>query len=66
MKNKAIRYHFRCIRITRIRKPVEFLGSLAVKDLVLSFLWLGLLLWLRFVPWPRNYQMWWVWPKKLF
>ena len=28
-----------------------------VKDLALSLLWLGLLLWSRFKPWPRNLHM---------
>ena len=28
-----------------------------VKDLVLSMLWLGLLLWCTFDPWPRNFHM---------
>ena len=32
--------------------------------LALSLLWLGLLLWLRFNPWPRNFCMLWVWLKK--
>ena len=36
-----------------------------VKDLVLSSLWLGLLLWLGFNPWPGNFCILWVWPKKL-
>ena len=35
-----------------------------VKDLALSLLWLGLLLWLGFDPWPRNVPMLWAWPKK--
>ena len=41
-----------------------------VKDLVLSPQQLGLLLWCRFNPcprfdpWPRNFHMPWVWPKK--
>ena len=26
--------------------------------------WLGLLLWRGFDPWPRNFHMLWVWPKK--
>ena len=28
-----------------------------VKDMVLSLLWLRLLLWHRFDPWPRNFHM---------
>ena len=35
-----------------------------VKDPVLSLLWLRLLLWRRFDPWPRNFDMPQVWPKK--
>ena len=31
---------------------MEFPGGLAVKDLALSLLWLRLLLWYRFDPWP--------------
>ena len=36
---------------------MEFPGGLAVKDPVLS------LLWLRFSPWPRNFHTPWGWPK---
>ena len=35
-----------------------------VKDLVLSLLWLWLLLWCRFDPWPGNFCMPQVQPKK--
>ena len=35
-----------------------------VKDLVLSLQWLGLLLWCGFDPWPRNFHMLEVQPKK--
>ena len=35
-----------------------------VKDLVLSLLWLGSLLWHGFNPWPGNFRMPQVWPKK--
>ena len=35
-----------------------------VKDPVLSLQQLGLLLWLGFSPWPRNFHMPWVMPKK--
>ena len=35
-----------------------------VKDLALSLLWLWLLLWGRFNPWPGNFYMPWAWPKK--
>ena len=34
-----------------------------VKDPALSLLWLGLLLWDRFNPWPRNFLMPWTQPK---
>ena len=34
-----------------------------VKDQALLLQWPGLLLWLRFNPWPRNFQMPWAWPK---
>ena len=36
----------------------EFPGGLVVKDLALSLLCPG------FKPWPRNFCMPWVWPKK--
>ena len=36
-----------------------------MKDLVLSLLWLGSLLWLEFDPWPRNFCMLWVPPRKI-
>ena len=35
-----------------------------VKDLALSLLWLWLQLWCRFDPWPRNFCLLWVLPKK--
>ena len=35
-----------------------------VKDLALSLLWLGSLLWHKFDPWPWNLHMPWTWPKK--
>ena len=44
----------------------EFPDGLVVKDLELSLLWLGSLLWHGFNPWPRNFYMLWVWPKKVF
>ena len=34
-----------------------------VKDLVLSLLWLGSLLWHEFNPWARNFHMLWAQPK---
>ena len=41
-----------------VRKgSLKFPGGLAVKHSVLSFLWLQLLLWLRFNPWLRNFLM---------
>ena len=40
------------------------LVALQVKDLALSLLWLRLLLWHGFDPWPRNFHMPWVLPKK--
>ena len=36
-----------------------------VKDLVLLQLWCWLQLRLRFDPWPGNFHMLWVWPKKI-
>ena len=36
-----------------------------VKDSVLSLLWLGLLLWHGFDPWPRNFHVPQVQPKKI-
>ena len=35
-----------------------------VKDLALSLLWLWVLLWLRFDPWPENFHILWVQPEK--
>ena len=35
-----------------------------VKDLVLSLLWLGSLLWHEFNSWPRNFHIPWAWQKK--
>ena len=35
-----------------------------VKDLVLSLQWLRSLLWCRLDPWPGNFRMLHVWPKK--
>ena len=35
-----------------------------VKDLALSLWWLRWLLWHGLNPWPRNFQMLRVWPKK--
>ena len=35
-----------------------------IKDLTLSLLWLRLLLWRRFNPWPRNFHTPWVQPKQ--
>ena len=40
------------------------LAALWVEDLVLSLLWLGSLLGCRFIPWPENIRVLWVWPKK--
>ena len=37
-----------------------------VKDLALSLLWLGALLWFGFRPWLWNFCKPWVWPKKNF
>ena len=45
-------------------KYEEFPGGLVVKVWVLSLLWLGLPLWLRFNPWPKNICMLWSQPKK--
>ena len=42
----------------------EFSYEEWVKDLVLSLQWLGLLLGHRFNPWPKNFHMLQVWPKK--
>ena len=35
----------------------EFPGGVTVKYSSVSLLWLGLLLWLRFDPWPENFCM---------
>ena len=44
----------------------EFSCGLVVKDLAVSLLWLGLLLWLKFDPWPGNFCMVWALPKKRY
>ena len=44
----------------------EFPGGLAVKDLVLSLLWLWLLLWCMFDPWPGNFPIVLAWSKTFF
>ena len=36
-----------------------------VKDPVWSLLWLKLLLWYAFDPWPENVCLLWAWPKKI-
>ena len=35
----------------------SFLVAQRVEDPVLPFLWIGLLLWCRFYPWPWNFWM---------
>ena len=35
-----------------------------VKDLVLSLLWFRLQVWHKFHPWPQDFCMLWVWPKR--
>ena len=35
-----------------------------VKNLALLQLWCKSQLWLKFNPWPRNFHMLWMWPKK--
>ena len=40
-----------------IRAVLEFPCALAVKEVALSLLWFGSQLWLRFDPWPGNFQM---------
>ena len=47
-----------------IKKIEAFPGGLAFKDLALSLLWLGSLLWHSFDPWPRNFHMLQAEPKK--
>ena len=42
---------------------VEFPGGLVVKNSVLPWLWLRLLLWLRLDIWPQNFCMGSVWSK---
>ena len=50
--------------VLKTRLAKEFPGGLAVKDLALTLLWLRLLLWCRFDPWPGNFHMLWVQPQK--
>ena len=45
------------------KKPLSSLVAQKVKDLALSLLWLWLLLWCGFDPWPGNFHMPQVWPK---
>ena len=52
------------VRLGIVNAFLEFVGALAVKDLVLSLLWLGSLLWCRFDPWPGNFCMQRAQPKK--
>ena len=55
-----------------VRKRTDEVGSIGIpwwlcrvsKYLALSLLSLGLLLWHEFDPWPRNFHMPLVWPKK--
>ena len=47
-----------------ILNSMKFPGCLAIKDLALSLLWLRLLPWRGFNPWPRNFCMPQEWPKK--
>ena len=35
------------------------------QGLALLHLWYGSQMWLGFNPWPRNFHMPWVWPKKI-
>ena len=49
---------------TKSRQNTEFPGGLAVKDPVLSLLWLWSLLWHRFNFWSRNFWMPQAQPKK--
>ena len=51
-------FTFPCVCLPTLRVGVEFPGGLAVKDPALSLLWCG------FDPWPRNFYMPRVWPKK--
>ena len=43
----------------------EFSGDSAFKDLELTLLWLGSLLWHEFDPWPRNFCMQWAQPGQI-
>ena len=49
---------------SNIKNMSELPGCLKTKDLALPLLWLGLLLWLGFDPWPGNLCMLQAWPKK--
>ena len=64
-KKKCIRY--KCTKYKKyIKKKKKTWSSLVtqqVKDLALSLLWLGSLLWHGFIPWPRNFHMPQLWPK---
>lgn len=54
---------------TNILKKFLFWISLVVqgvKDLALLLQWLGLLLWYRFDPWNRNFDMLWAYREKKF
>ena len=52
------------MKILQNIKSRSSLVAQQVKDLALLLLWLWLLLWCRFDPWPGNLCMLWVWPKK--
>ena len=47
-----------------LKNIARFSGGLVVKDPLLSLLWLRSLQWHRFDPWPWNFLMLWIQPKK--
>lgn len=63
--------HHRIKRSLGLFQPLQFILSVGVsllaqweKELALSLLWLRLLLWHWFSPWPRNFHLPWAQPKK--
>ena len=49
----------------KLKKKIEFPGGLVVKESVLTLVWLRLLVWLEFSPWPGNFCMLWAQKNKI-
>ena len=65
-------FHLRCFSYIRDRHSLAFkelsggssVMAQRVEDPALSLLWLTLLLWQEFSPWPGNFRMPWAGPKE--